>query len=211
MTNKPDCQRFVWFRVLLPHRTLLSLQQKGLHGFPTIPLYISVHLVLVFHLLPEMPITRKVCFPQGKAMLTVLILHLYTCPHPAQLTWVSNLVLLWEYMGRACFKSFFASLEAGVCNDRKDLMLLVLHCLSDCYSDRQPFMIEWFQRKSRETHPRGYKHFCRLHHCHHWIWEKLCQRLHMGLLLSLNCKAWGKGGGSHSRSAITSNTNALPF
>lgn len=34
-------------------------------------------------------------------------------------------------------------------------MFLVLHRFSDFYSDGQPFMVEQFQRKSRDKHTHG--------------------------------------------------------
>lgn len=51
-------------------------------------------------------------------------------------------MLIWEYMGRVCFESFFDSLEVDTCSDGEDLMFLVLHYCSDFYSDGQPFMIK---------------------------------------------------------------------
>lgn len=122
--------------------------------------YQSLHtlvfiLYLFFTYSARCPPLGKIIFPKEEHCPLFLFYTFILGPLSARLTQGSNFVLIWEYMGRACFKSFFASLEADVCDDGKDLMFLILHCFSDFYSDKQPFRVEQFQRKSRDKHTHG--------------------------------------------------------
>lgn len=97
-----EVDRILLLQCSLPHQTLLFLQHKGPHGFPTSP---SVHCSLSCCM--RYPPLRKFVFLKEEHCLLLLLSTFTQSPYSARWTQGSNLLLICEYTDKACLKSFF--------------------------------------------------------------------------------------------------------